>query len=128
MVERESVIRADETTWASTWAHDAVWSLGDKPVSPGHGFISLKPIRYLMLFVLPWPKGRVQTHPELLETQPAEFNGDRARLRGLLERIAQRGREGGAFQPHPAFGDLSTQEWGGLVYRHVRHHLAQFSV
>lgn len=102
--------------------------LGDKPVRPGHGFISLKPIRYLMLFVLPWPKGRVQTHPELLETQPAEFNGDRARLRGLLERIAQRGREGGAFQPHPAFGDLSTQEWGGLVYRHVRHHLAQFSV
>ncbi len=103
-------------------------AVGDKPVKPGTGFIALKPVRHLMLFVLPWPKGKVKTHRQFLETKPAEFETDRARLRALLQRVAQRGREGGPFQAHPAFGHLSVQEWGGLVYRHVGHHLAQFGV
>jgi len=29
----DGVIRVDEATWASTWAEDSVWSLGDKPVT-----------------------------------------------------------------------------------------------
>ena len=102
--------------------------LGEKQVKPGTGFLTLKPVRRFVLFVMPWPKGKVQTHPAFLETQPAEFEADRARLRALLQRIAAKGRKGEEFQAHPAFGNLSTEEWGGLVFRHVGHHFAQFGV
>ena len=27
---------------------------------------------------------------------------------------------------HPAFGHLSSRDWGALVHRHVDHHLRQF--
>ena len=29
---------------------------------------------------------------------------------------------------HPAFGRLSTNEWGVLGYKHTNHHLTQFGV
>lgn len=29
---------------------------------------------------------------------------------------------------HPAFGKLSTKDWGVLVYRHIDHHFKQFGV
>ena len=29
---------------------------------------------------------------------------------------------------HPAFGDITTQAWGVLAYRHTDHHLRQFGV
>ena len=102
--------------------------LGEKKVAPGTGPMSFKPVRWLIIFVLPWPKGKVETHPAFLETQPAEFEADRARLRALLQRIAEKGRVGGRFEAHPAFGNLSTGEWGGLVLRHLDHHLGQFGV
>ncbi|MBI3792116.1 MAG: DinB family protein [Gemmatimonadetes bacterium] len=103
-------------------------ALGDKPVRAGTGPLTFPPLRYAMLFLLPWPKGKVKTHKEFLETKPAEFEADRARLRALLAQVAQRGRDGGPFQPHPAFGRLSVEHWGGLVLRHVDHHFAQFGV
>nr|WP_315027907.1 DUF1569 domain-containing protein [uncultured Chryseobacterium sp.] len=30
--------------------------------------------------------------------------------------------------PHPAFGTLSTHEWGIAAYKHMDHHLRQFGV
>jgi hypothetical protein len=106
----------------------SIIALGEKQVKPGTGILAFKPVRQFVIFVLPWPKGKVQTHKEFLETKPVDFEADRARLRELLQRVAQRGRENGPFQPHPAFGNLSVQEWGGLVFRHVGHHFAQFGV
>ncbi len=29
--------------------------------------------------------------------------------------------------PHPFFGSLSRKEWGQLIYKHIDHHLQQFS-
>jgi hypothetical protein len=31
------------------------------------------------------------------------------------------------FYPHPMFGRMSKKLWGRLVYRHIDHHLRQFS-
>ncbi|PWN71265.1 hypothetical protein C1631_001170 [Chryseobacterium phosphatilyticum] len=30
--------------------------------------------------------------------------------------------------PHPAFGNISTNEWGIAAYKHMDHHLRQFGV
>ncbi len=102
--------------------------LGEKAVKPGNGFLSLKPVRRFVIFVLPWPKGKVPTHPAFLETTPADFEADRTRLRALLQRIAAKGRKGEPFPAHPSFGDLSSEEYGGLVLLHVGHHFGQFGV
>jgi AcrR family transcriptional regulator len=37
----DGVIRADEATWASTWAENSVWSLGDKPVTGKTNIVAL---------------------------------------------------------------------------------------
>ncbi|MGH9801334.1 MAG: DUF1569 domain-containing protein, partial [Blastocatellia bacterium] len=29
---------------------------------------------------------------------------------------------------HPAFGKLSTKDWGALTYKHMDHHFRQFGV
>jgi hypothetical protein len=44
----------------------------------------------------------------------------------FIERFVERGRKGGPFGPRPAFGALSTKEWGRVVYLHCDHHLRQF--
>jgi hypothetical protein len=31
-----------------------------------------------------------------------------------------------AVHPHPAFGKLTKQQWGRLIYQHMDHHLRQF--
>jgi hypothetical protein len=73
---------------------------------------------------LPWPKG-APTAPELVARRPAEIDGERADLKHLLERIGA--MEGCREWPeHPAFGRLTSRDWGALLHRHVDHHLRQF--
>ena len=86
-------------------------------------------VRHVMIFWLPWPKGRVPTMTEyFLVTQPGDFGADVARLCDYVHKVADAGRRGFDFQPHPAFGDLSREQWGGLMLRHADHHLTQFGV
>lgn len=49
----------------------------------------------------------------------------RAALKAIIERAAAQS-SGGTWQPHPAFGILSTADWGVLIHKHVDHHLVQF--
>jgi hypothetical protein len=84
------------------------------------------PLRELIVYILPWPKG-VPTAPELLATSPAEWEKDREALLGQIERFGTRTR-GGSWPEHPAFGRLSGRAWGVLAWRHLDHHLRQFGV
>lgn len=100
---------------------------GELVCRPRGGPLSFPPLRWLIINVLPFPKG-VPTAPELLEGTPAEaLEEDRRTLRGLLDEVASRG-PGAAFPAHPAFGTMSGQQWGILIYRHFDHHLRQFGV
>ena len=55
-----------------------------------------------------------------------DFEAERARLRGLVERF--RGPEALAGRPHPFFGPLAPEEWSALMSKHLDHHLRQFGV
>jgi hypothetical protein len=83
-------------------------------------------VRYLAIYVIPWPKG-AKTAPEMLARVPEAWAFDVAALKALLERAAANGRAG-TWAQHPLFGRLSADDWGALIHRHVHHHLTQFGV
>ena len=99
-------------------------ALGEIEVPPRGGAMSLPGVRWFAINWMPWPKG-VQTAPQLLPTDPDDLDRERQRLLELIERfVAQRDA---GFSAHPLFGALPSGLWGKLAYRHLDHHLRQFS-
>lgn len=84
-------------------------------------------VRYLVIYHLPWPKGKVETLPEFLATKPVDWNADVQRLRDKLRAASARGPNA-HWPPHPAFGNLSGKAYGALIHKHFDHHLGQFNV
>jgi hypothetical protein len=102
-------------------------ALGDlKVAARGNRAFQVFPLKHFVLYVMPFPKG-VPTAPELLSTQPAEFEQDRQRVKELTTRFATAGKMGTGPE-HPLFGVLDGTEWGALLHRHFDHHLRQFGV
>jgi len=101
-------------------------SLGEEPVTVRWTPLRIYPLRWLLVYVLPWPKGKLPTTPEFQRTKPSTWEADQAAWKAALERFVEHGRKGGPFGPHRAFGVLSNSEWGRLVYLHCDHHLRQF--
>jgi len=97
---------------------------GELEVEPKKVPFRYSPLKELVLYLLPVPKG-VPTSPELVARKPDDWSIEVADLREQLNGIVQRGSE--ALAPvHPAFGKLSAKQWGVLIYRHMDHHLKQF--
>ena len=105
----------------------ALMALGELPVaSKGKRVFQVFPIKHLILYVVPFPKG-APTAPELLVADTASVDAIRSELVSLVERIGAGPREG--YGPvHPLFGRLSFREWGVATYKHTDHHLRQFGL
>lgn len=85
------------------------------------------PLKQLIIYLLPFPRG-APTAPMLLSRGPtAVFGEEVAQFRILLDRLADRGPSH-VWPPHPAFGNMNRRDWGVLGYRHVDHHFRQFSI
>lgn len=82
-------------------------------------------LRYLVIYVLPWPKG-APTAVEFIHTGAEDLDRSREQLTAALERFAK--HQGKPFRDHAAFGTLSEKDWGCLTWRHLDHHLRQFGV
>jgi hypothetical protein len=125
---------APDTTprWGRMSAHrmvchltDALESSAAPSPAPGTGPLSRFPIRQLVIRVLPWPKGKLESPPDLLVTQPGDWDADLAALHASLDRVAARDPRG-AWPASEVFGALSGREWGALLRTHLDHHLRQF--
>jgi hypothetical protein len=68
------------------------------------------------------PPVKVQTIPEMLSTAPTSWDADMATCIWLINEVG-RGKANGR---HPAFGPLTSREWGRLAWKHLDHHLRQF--
>lgn len=99
-------------------------ALGEEPCKDRPSFLSNHVVRYLVIHVLPFPKG-APTAREMLARAPESWAADVAAVKGLIERAAANGPHG-TWARHPAFGDLSGPDWGVLIHKHVQHHLTQF--
>ena len=104
-------------------------ALGEVPVVMKWTPLRLYPLRWLFVYTLPIPKGKVPTTPEFQRTEPAEWEKDVAEWNGAFDRVVLRSKEESPrWGTHPAFGDLDTVEWGRLLAHHIDHHLTQFGV
>ena len=105
--------------------HSARMTVGELEVASSNKRVfQLFPLKHLILYVLPFPKG-APTAPELLPGTAASFEEEHTAVLTLLERIGAGPREG-AGPPHPLFGPMSWPEWGVVTYKHADHHLKQF--
>ena len=102
-------------------------ALGDLPVKSKNLPLRYKPIRTLFIYYLPMPKG-APTAPELIaRCHGASLEDERAAFNDLLNRCGALA-PGSKMGDHPAFGDLSYDEYGALIAKHTDHHLRQFGL
>jgi len=100
-------------------------TLGDQPCCRMPSPLRYPGLKHVVLYVLPWPKGRIQGPPEAFVAGPTSWSVDLATLEALVARFTARGPSG-TWPEHPLFGPLDGPEWGVFSYRHFDHHLRQF--
>ena len=133
LLERiDSMSPESQRQWGTMSVPKALCHMGDQLLT-GLGDIEVRrvkspvgwpPVRWFVIHWMPWPKG-VKTAPELLKTDIEEVQEAKERLKGIIERCAQRGASG-SWSPHPLFGNISGKAWGVLGAKHLDHHLRQF--
>ena len=101
-------------------------ALGKIPTKSKRLPIRHPPLKQLLVYWLPWPKG-VPTAPELLQRSPADWDAEVASLLALMDEAGNLPRDF-EWPEHPAFGRMSRRAWGVLGYRHLDHHFRQFGV
>ena len=101
-------------------------AIGEMPVQPKKLPIRFTPIKQLIIYCLPFPKG-APTAPQLVSRAPGDWPSECSTLLSLVDRFAERNRAS-AWPDHPAFGRLTGKAWGVLTYRHIDHHFRQFGV
>jgi len=101
--------------------------LGEMPAEFKSGPLANPVARWLLAYVVPFPKGKAKTPPEMLTTQPTDWPSDLGAVRGQLKAAADRGPDG-KWARHPAFGDVSGRLYGVFIHKHIDHHLRQFGV
>jgi hypothetical protein len=136
LLERLDRLTPDATArWGKLTAHRMLChlsdslrvSLGEAPAAFKAGHLANPIARWLLAYVIPFPKGRAETAPEMLLTQPLDWDADLASAREYLRTAAQRGPNG-KWARHPAFGDVSGELYGVFIRKHFDHHLRQFGV
>lgn len=101
-------------------------ALGDIAVPARTSWLSRWPMRSVVIYWLPWPKG-VPTARELKQFTASGWDEARRNFKSTFDLVADRGPRG-TFAAHPVFGPLSARAWGVLMYRHIDHHLRQFGL
>ncbi len=99
----------------------------ENPGDPIPGAPRYPVLRQLILYVLPWPKGKIQGPPEAFQSDPGTWSDDLALLNELVDQFVNAEPER-QWPVHPNFGPLSRREWAAFCYRHFDHHLCQFGV
>lgn len=87
-------------------------------------------LKWLVLWGLPFPKGKIETVKELKQgaggTKPTDFNCDIKLLKDLIEDFDVSFKSD--YRKHPAFGNLNKKQWGRLAFLHIDYHLKQFGI
>jgi hypothetical protein len=84
-------------------------------------------IRNMVVNDKPYPKN-TKTHPQYRQTSDRDFETEKKRLLGALDEFVNADTEVAGRANHPLFGEMSPEEKGWSMYKHLNHHLTQFGV
>lgn len=84
-------------------------------------------IRKMVVNDKPYPKNS-RTHPQYKQIDERDFDAEKNRLLKALEKFVNDGPDNAEKNPHPLFGNMTADEKGWSMYKHLNHHLAQFGV
>jgi hypothetical protein len=73
-------------------------------------------------------KRSTPTAPQFIIKSEPDFEAEKARLIGYLEKTQQLGEEYFDNRESHSFGKLTITEWSNMFYKHLNHHLTQFGV
>ena len=100
---------------------------GELTVKLRRGPLKYTPIKQLIIYVLPFPKG-APTAPELIaRSDSAVLEDERVALAQMFDRFGGL-TAGDVLPPHPLFGVLSYGAYGTLMAKHTEHHFRQFGI
>jgi hypothetical protein len=69
-----------------------------------------------------------QTAPAFIISEAKNFENEKKRLIGFIERTQQLGENHFDNKESHSFGALNKTEWNNMFYKHLDHHLSQFGV
>lgn len=102
-------------------------ALGEIKTTPQGSFMMRTVLgKWIAFSNIPWPKGANTPNKMNVEKNSFEFTGIENEKKELLAYLA-RVKLAPQLMPHPFFGALSPKEWGRLIFKHIDHHLKQFS-
>ena len=67
------------------------------------------------------------TDKSFIITDRRNFSIERERLAELIKQFSEGGTGKCTTHPHSFLGKITAEEWGTLMYKHLDHHLKQFS-
>lgn len=92
----------------------------------GPSFMRSRLGKWILFSNIPWPKGvstPAEMNAQLAHFSPTDIEIEKKELLEYLEKAKDKDR----LHHHPFFGKLNRKEWGRLIYKHLDHHLKQFS-
>lgn len=75
----------------------------------------------------PNPKNQ-PTHPKMIVKGQVEFSKEKERVLELVARLGMVDSSEFEERVHPFFGKMKSKEWSIWIYKHLDHHLRQFSL
>ena len=73
-------------------------------------------------------KQSLPTSPAFINTNNKNFDEEKIKLIGNIQRVQQLGREAFEGKQNINFGKMTAQEWNNMFAKHLNHHLDQFGV
>jgi hypothetical protein len=84
------------------------------------------PIRWLAIYLVPWPKGS-PTAPQMdVNKKLKDVGGFDEEKQLLLQSLEDVSQMEAFYAVHPLFGRLGRNDWGRIIWKHLDHHLRQF--
>lgn len=86
-------------------------------------------LRILAIYLAPkFTKGRISEERHITKGKFSDdtFESQKELFKAIIKKFPENNRE--LTLTHPAFGNISTHEWGIAAYKHMDHHLRQFGV
>jgi hypothetical protein len=84
-------------------------------------------VKNMVVSEKPYKKG-AQTAPAFLITGKKDFEKEKSRLLGYLQKTMELGEVYFEGKESNSFGKLKAWEWNNMFYKHLNHHLTQFGV